>query len=551
MFRLSSIGHAGPASNFKLSSLSSAISSLNAPLSTKINLVNSNALSSIPRADKVLSGSQILTRAYSSPAGSGQSCFFSQNTQFFCQIKSKLFEFIKSRIHRRLNFISNVMKRSPLFHRVAYGIDNMINTGNSQIIKNFHKGYKNIRIGRTRINPNFKPNPGFFNPHKTNVNPFSWESRFFRFMRFYKPNNAFSKNHKLFNINQKMCFRSKLYRGFRDFGRWNSFIHTFRNTKLNSIPHSFDAKYAFKSCFSTTVPGHPKNILLRMAALQAPEKSKSLRSHKASSNKTQLKKVKIGSDRLTDAHIRIAKSKKKIIENKSRPTQAENTLTPKNQSQIETQVPPKSPQLWLNSTEIPNNKTVLVVSLANNLEPFDLRAPNNNQQINANDLFNLVDQVQNHQQKRMLLVNRLLERLSASNLDLCFMNLISLNNTIVVVFNSSSQIPNSSAVHNLLIEWGIDISLLGGSVRDPVVSNGTQLVGGISPYESIISTSSSSLTDDDTDGFLNSSMFSIVDENIAGPEELYRYDISNFIETISNPRIPQFSRYNPSSAVLF
>ncbi|OLY81341.1 hypothetical protein AYI68_g4556 [Smittium mucronatum] len=371
-----------------------------------------------------------------------------------------------------------------------------------------------------------------------------WRGKMFSFV---ERSGIRNKNPNLFNKIRGIRFKSLKFSNprYRISNRWTSLFRNFRNQisiRASDLAFNLRSSLNHQAFLNTISEG--KLVFLKFGGVEGPHKAQTavLKSHhKNIVSDTHLDGTQIYSIRRTLSH------KGDSNKSKSKRQKRDVTISPEDQK--------KPSQVWSNDKNIPTDKVVLLIPFYAPLKNVD--NINSNQEVNYQDLLKFTEQVQRVNQDQILYINRLLERLTHSQLDLVFINLdFQDGGSIAIIFNSISQVGDSNTVLGLLYSWGMDLETLGAKIKTPVKvknpSNDGIFNNPLVSYQGDSHLSPNRvLSDDELERYLDSSLFSLITDDIVDPDELHKYETFEFINCIESAPSLTSSHYTPSSMVLF
>ncbi|OMJ27435.1 hypothetical protein AYI69_g3129, partial [Smittium culicis] len=206
------------------------------------------------------------------------------------------------------------------------------------------------------------------------------------------------------------------------------------------------------------------------------------------------------------------------------------------------------------NANLPNDRIVLIVPLLPQNKKLDLHPFVDENSVHFSDLTAFTDKILKVNNDQILYVNRLLERLSSSNLELVYVNLGTGN--IAIIFNSLAQVNDTNTLLGLLFSWGMDLESLGAEIKAPddqnAICNDNVYDNSLISYKGSFSLNSHQiLSEDEFERLLDNSLFSFITEDVVDPLELHKFNIYKFLDSIESA--PQLStpNYNQSSLALF
>ncbi|PVU88865.1 hypothetical protein BB561_005662 [Smittium simulii] len=222
-------------------------------------------------------------------------------------------------------------------------------------------------------------------------------------------------------------------------------------------------------------------------------------------------------------------------------------------SQILPGITKKTHQIWSNNEEIPADRTIMVVDFNIDFKKIVLSTPAENTHLQSQDFNAFMEQIQSAQIKRNLHLSRMFEILSKSSLDLVYVNTLAQNSSITIVFNSLSEAPNASTITDMLMNWGIILDEVFVNVCDPITLNSNKKNSTFQTFHDNdadrLGYHNSNLAQDlSTSTFklcspLDSSMCSLLLEEVDDPSVLHNYEINNFLNKLDCIKKPTFAPF--------
>ncbi|KAJ1965736.1 hypothetical protein GGI12_000564 [Dipsacomyces acuminosporus] len=174
------------------------------------------------------------------------------------------------------------------------------------------------------------------------------------------------------------------------------------------------------------------------------------------------------------------------------------------------------------------------------------QVPAAGQNVSSADVAQRFAQADKHQQRHALLLNRLLERISATGWNVRYQYVSSPAEGIQIALPPSSGISTGAALESLLCDWGIDTAHLAAAICEPSAPLAARAPIGNPPSRQnsraqaqkkpsdILSPISSEEFDD-----IDSRLFSLIVNEVVDPEEAYREGVMDFLAELE--RMPRLS----------
>ncbi|KAJ2343174.1 hypothetical protein GGH91_003278 [Coemansia sp. RSA 2671] len=157
----------------------------------------------------------------------------------------------------------------------------------------------------------------------------------------------------------------------------------------------------------------------------------------------------------------------------------------------------------------------------------------------SGDVAKMLADADKLQRQHHLLLSRLMERLSATGWSILYQHVNVPAEGIEIALSPSSGIRTAVALESLLCSWGLDISHLAATLRDPRAPPKPCPM----PDAASLALDSSSSWDS---GSMDSNLFSLVIDDVVDPEEAYREGVSEFLDQLDRMPSLSFMRAKPA-----
>ncbi|OMJ18068.1 hypothetical protein AYI70_g5579 [Smittium culicis] len=461
------------------------------------------------------------------------------NSFFFNSSRSNFILNIKKQIFGKLDSLLTNLSNSITFKKIATKLGNASPgpTPNRLInfLLKFHEKYS-IKPAQAKVNISARPAINrnvLFRNKNINLN-YSWKHKLINLSRNYR---FTAPKANLFKELPKAQFKNFTFSNsrFSSHNSWASLFNNFRsqlNSKASTFAFNLRSSLNHQSLLSTLSDG--RLIFLKYSGAEGPNRFQKT----ISSSKSR--------------HIVSTLVPKKPRLDKTR--FIKNTSPKKATQNIPTQIEKKHHQIWSTKATLPNDRIVLIVPLLPQNKKLDLDLFVDENSVHFSDLTALTDKILKVNNDQILYVNRLLERLSSSNLELIYVNLGTGN--IAIIFNSLAQVNDTNTLLGLLFSWGMDLESLGAEIKAPAeqnaICNDNVYDNSLISYKGSFSLNSHQiLSEVEFERLLDNSLFSFITEDVVDPDELYKFNVYKFLDSIESAPQLSIPNYNQSSLALF